>query len=94
MGCTQVQGALSFAAGYIGRVGEAQRCLEGSLYLFVSQEAEELTFFDMPWVLAIDILHFVELLKIESSDKRKTSQECEGLYYGKFLLTKTVDFTL
>ena len=55
LGCTQVQGASSFATGYIGRVGEAQRCLDGSLYLFVSQEAEELTFFDMPWVPAIDI---------------------------------------
>jgi len=55
LGCTQVQGASSIAAGYIGRVGEAQRFLDGSLYLFVSQEAEELTFFDMPWVPAIDI---------------------------------------
>ena len=31
---------------------------------------------------------------IESSDKYDISHECEGLYYGEFLLTKTVDFTL
>jgi hypothetical protein len=35
-----------------------------------------------------------ELLKIESSDKCKISQEWEGLYHGRFLLTKTIDFTL
>ena len=28
------------------------------------------------------------------SNKCKISQECKGLYYKNFLLTKTVDFTL
>jgi len=56
---------LSFAAEYIGRAGEAGRCLDGSLYLFISQEAEELTFFDMLWVVAVMFDIPRELLKIE-----------------------------
>ena len=57
----QVQGAWSFAAGYIGRVGEAGRCLDGSLYVFISLEAEELIFFDMLWVLAVEFWNSLTL---------------------------------
>jgi len=54
----------------------------------------EFTFFDMPWVVAVMFDISRELLKIESCDKHENSQECESLYYGKFLLTKIVDFIL
>ena len=46
------------------------------------------------WLLSMVFDILMELLKIKSSDKHKILQECESLYYRKFLLMKTVEFTL